>query len=184
MWLSAGRKTAQRVKMSQIYTERRLRGTPSLARHEESRREEECFRRFDNQAHYQSFEECVKDLKVHYRRTHPRETEGLHYQFVITCSPDGKSGFVKVNRLETPPEGTNAPTETLLIEDNRVRWAQPKRWAIRIFLVAVTTAKSSHNLPPFGRTSLLRFRGRHYSSTARDSHSSSEPHGSGIGTSV
>jgi hypothetical protein len=78
------------------------------------------FRRIENASQYESFEECVQDLKARYRRTHRGEVEGLHYQFGVTCNQDGQSGFIEAERLEALPTGTNPRTESLLIEGNRV----------------------------------------------------------------
>jgi len=77
-------------------------------------------RTFEDKFQYDSFAACVKDLKARYRRTHPGETEGLHYQFIEQCVVDGRAGFLKVERLEAPIDGPTLPTETVLIEDNRV----------------------------------------------------------------
>ncbi len=78
------------------------------------------FRKIDGKQVYDSFEDLLKDVKSRYRRTHQGETEGLHYQFELTCNPDGKSGLIRAERLETPDNGTNPKTETLLIQDNRI----------------------------------------------------------------
>jgi hypothetical protein len=77
-------------------------------------------RTFEDKFQYESFADCVKDLKARYRRTHPGETEGLHYQFNERRVADGRSGFLKVERLEDSPSAPNARMETVLIEDNRV----------------------------------------------------------------
>ncbi len=76
--------------------------------------------RFVDRFQYESFADCVKDLKARYRRTHQSEKEGLHYQFNEQCVAGGRSGFLKVDRLEDSPTAPNARTETVLIEDNRV----------------------------------------------------------------
>jgi hypothetical protein len=77
-------------------------------------------RTFEDKFQYESFTACVMELKARYRRTHPGETEGLHYQFNERCVADGRSGFLKVVRLEAPITGPAPRTETVLIEDNRV----------------------------------------------------------------
>jgi hypothetical protein len=77
------------------------------------------FHSIDNSPQYGSFEELVEDVKRRYQKTHPGETEGLHYGF-RAVTRDMRSGFIKVERLEAPATGPNPPTETLLIEDNRV----------------------------------------------------------------
>ncbi len=77
-------------------------------------------RRFEDGFQYESFPACVKDVKARYRRTHPGETEGLHYQFNEWCGADGRSGFLKVERLEAPATGPTPQTETVSIEYNRV----------------------------------------------------------------
>jgi hypothetical protein len=77
------------------------------------------FRRIDNSPQYDSFEELVHDLKRRYQKTHPGETEGLHYEF-RAITRDMRSGFIKAERLEALATGPNPPTEALLIENNRV----------------------------------------------------------------
>lgn len=77
-------------------------------------------RRFEDKFQYESFAACVKDLKARFRRMHPGETEGHHYQFNEQCVADGRSGFLKVERLEAPATGPTPQTESVLIEDNRV----------------------------------------------------------------
>lgn len=78
------------------------------------------YREFKDQPQHDSFAELVKHLKWRYRRTHPEETEGLHYQFNEQCLADDRSGFLKAERLEAPATGSMPRTETVLIEDNRV----------------------------------------------------------------
>src|SRR6266849_1368254 len=88
---------------------------------EKDRKESQTMiRRFEHKFQYESFAACVKDVKARYVRAHPRETEGLHYEFNERCVTDGRSGFLKVERLEAPATGPTPKTETVLIEDNRV----------------------------------------------------------------
>jgi hypothetical protein len=96
------------------------------------------FRSIVNQMQHESFEDLVKHLKRHYRRAHPGESEDLHYQFIVQRLADGRSGFIKADRLEDAPSGLRVLTERLLIEDNRVcgHWivelppdgVEPTRW--------------------------------------------------------
>ena len=72
------------------------------------------FRSIDNSPQYDSFVELIEYVKRRYHKVHPEETEGLHYGF-RAVTRDGRSGYIKVERLEPP-----GPTEALLIEDNRV----------------------------------------------------------------
>ena len=91
------------------------------------------FQKIENQPQHDSFDDLVKNLKWRYRRVHQGETEGLHYQFNVTRNQDGRSGFIKAERLEAPGTGVNPQTEALLIEDNRIVGQEteeqgPTRW--------------------------------------------------------
>ena len=57
------------------------------------------FRSIENSPRYDSFDQLVDDFKRRYEKTHPAETEGLHYEFKVKRVPDGRSGFIKVERL-------------------------------------------------------------------------------------
>jgi hypothetical protein len=76
--------------------------------------------RFERDWQFESFDGAVKYLKWRYRQAHYREIEGLHYVFSVQSLPDGRSGFLKIERLDTPPTGPNPQMESLLIQDNRV----------------------------------------------------------------
>jgi hypothetical protein len=78
------------------------------------------FAKIDNAPQYQDFDQCVKDLKRRYRATHRGGTEGLHFEFVVLRLPDGRSGFLKAERLENASGGMGPPTEAVVIENNRV----------------------------------------------------------------
>lgn len=69
---------------------------------------------------YATFDDAIRDAKARYRRTHKNETEGLYYQFREQRNRDGKSGLLMVDRLESPPDGSPAQDETLVIQDDRV----------------------------------------------------------------
>jgi hypothetical protein len=78
------------------------------------------FRKFESQPQHESFADLVKHLKWRYRRAHPGETEGLHFQFNEGCLPGGRSGFLKAERLESTANGPAPRTESVLIDDSRV----------------------------------------------------------------
>jgi hypothetical protein len=79
-----------------------------------------AFRRFEKDWQSESFDGAVKYVKWRYRQAHHREIEGLHYAFSVQSLPNGRSGFIKVERLDTATTGPNPQTETQLIQDNRI----------------------------------------------------------------